>query len=57
MIIIKFWYWFSINETWYGINEKNGYNQFYLNASPMAFKGLGTMDLVDFYKSLVSRNY
>jgi GNAT superfamily N-acetyltransferase len=28
----------------------NGYNQFYLNASPMGFKGLGTMDLVDFYK-------
>jgi len=28
----------------------NGYNQFYLNASPMGFNGLGTMDLVDFYK-------
>jgi GNAT superfamily N-acetyltransferase len=28
----------------------NGYNQFYLNASPMGFKGLGTMDLVEFYK-------
>jgi GNAT superfamily N-acetyltransferase len=30
--------------------KRNGYNQFYLNASPMGFKGLGTMDLVDFYK-------
>jgi len=30
--------------------KKNGYNQFYLNASPMGFKGLGTMDLVEFYK-------
>lgn len=30
--------------------KKNGYNQFYLNASPMGFKGLGTVDLVDFYK-------
>lgn len=30
--------------------KKNGYKQFYLNASPMGFKGLGTMDLVDFYK-------
>lgn len=30
--------------------KNNGYNQFYLNASPMGFKGLGTMDLVDFYK-------
>ncbi len=30
--------------------KKNGYNQFYLNASPMGIKGLGTMDLVDFYK-------
>ena len=30
--------------------KKNGYNQFYLNASPMGFKGLGTMDLVNFYK-------
>jgi GNAT superfamily N-acetyltransferase len=30
--------------------KKNGYNQFYLNASPMGFKGLNTMDLVDFYK-------
>jgi GNAT superfamily N-acetyltransferase len=30
--------------------KKNGYNQFYLNASPMGFKGLTTMDLVDFYK-------
>lgn len=30
--------------------KKNGYNQFYLNASPMGFNGLGTMDLVDFYK-------
>ena len=29
--------------------KKNGYNQFYLNASPMGFKGLGTMDLVEFY--------
>lgn len=30
--------------------KKNGYKQFYLNASPMGFKGLSTMDLVDFYK-------
>lgn len=30
--------------------KKNGYNQFYLNVSPMGFKGLGTTDLVDFYK-------
>jgi len=30
--------------------KRNGYNQFYLNASPMGFKGLGTMDLVEFYK-------
>lgn len=30
--------------------KKNGYNQFYLNASPMGFKGLSTMDLVKFYK-------
>jgi len=30
--------------------KKNGYNQFYLNASPMGFKGLDIMDLVDFYK-------
>lgn len=30
--------------------KKNGYNQFYLNASPMGFKGLSTMDLVNFYK-------
>jgi len=30
--------------------KKKGYKQFYLNASPMGFKGLGTMDLVDFYK-------
>jgi len=30
--------------------KKSGYNQFYLNASPMGFKGLGTMDLVEFYK-------
>ena len=30
--------------------KNNGYNQFYLNASPMGFKGLSTMDLVDFYK-------
>jgi len=30
--------------------KNNGYNQFYLNASPMGFKGLGTMDLVKFYK-------
>jgi GNAT superfamily N-acetyltransferase len=30
--------------------KKNGYNQFYLNASPMGFKGLGTMGLVEFYK-------
>lgn len=30
--------------------KNNGYNQFYLNASPMGFNGLGTMSLVDFYK-------
>lgn len=30
--------------------KKNGYNQFYLNASPMGFKGLGTAALVNFYK-------
>lgn len=30
--------------------KKNGYNQFYLNASPMGFEGLVTMDLVNFYK-------
>lgn len=30
--------------------KKNGYSQFYLNASPMGFKGLSTTDLVDFYK-------
>jgi GNAT superfamily N-acetyltransferase len=30
--------------------KKNGYNQFYLNASPIGFKGLETMELVDFYK-------
>ncbi len=30
--------------------KKNGYNQFYLNASPMGFEGLGTTDLVNFYK-------
>jgi GNAT superfamily N-acetyltransferase len=30
--------------------RKNGYNQFYLNASPMGFKGLETVDLVNFYK-------
>lgn len=30
--------------------KKNGYNQFYLNASPIGFTGLRTMDLVDFYK-------
>jgi len=30
--------------------KKNGYNQFYLNASPMGFKGLGTTALVNFYK-------
>ena len=30
--------------------RKNGYNQFYLNASPMGFKGLETADLVNFYK-------
>ena len=30
--------------------RKNGYKQFYLNASPMGFKGLGTTDLVSFYK-------
>jgi GNAT superfamily N-acetyltransferase len=30
--------------------KKNGYNQFYLNASPMGFTGLKTMDLVEFYK-------
>ena len=33
-----------------GLMKKNGYKQFYLNASPMGFKGLGTIDLVDFYK-------
>jgi len=30
--------------------KKNGYNQFYLNASPMGFKGLSIIDLVNFYK-------
>ncbi len=30
--------------------KKNGYNQFYLNASPMGSKGLGTTNLVNFYK-------
>ena len=30
--------------------KKNGYNQFYLNASPMGFNGLDTMNLVNFYK-------
>ena len=30
--------------------KKNSYNQFYLNASPMGFKGLRNMDLVEFYK-------
>jgi hypothetical protein len=33
-----------------GLMKKNGYKQFYLNASPMGFKGFGTIDLVDFYK-------
>ena len=30
--------------------KEDGYNQFYLNASPMGFKGLGITDLVEFYK-------
>lgn len=30
--------------------KKKGYNQFYLNASPMGFRGLRTADLVEFYK-------
>jgi GNAT superfamily N-acetyltransferase len=30
--------------------KKQGYNQFYLNASPMGFKGLDTNNLVTFYK-------
>jgi GNAT superfamily N-acetyltransferase len=30
--------------------KQNGYNQFYLNASPMGFKGLNTLNLVNFYK-------
>ena len=30
--------------------KKNGYNQFYLNASPMGFNGLNTINLVNFYK-------
>lgn len=30
--------------------KKNGYTQFFLNASPMGFSGLGTVDLVEFYK-------
>jgi GNAT superfamily N-acetyltransferase len=30
--------------------KKNGYNQFYLNASPMGRSGLDIMDLVIFYK-------
>ena len=33
-----------------GLMKGNGYNQFYLNASPIGFKGLGAMDLVYFYK-------
>lgn len=33
-----------------GLMKNNGYNQFYLNASPMGSKGLSTIDLVDFYK-------
>jgi len=36
----------------YGMSlmKKDGYNQFYLNASPMGFKGLNTPNLVNFYK-------
>lgn len=30
--------------------KKNGFNQFYLNASPMGFGGLRTNSLVEFYK-------
>ena len=30
--------------------KKNGYTQFYLNASPMGFSGLDTTNLVNFYK-------
>lgn len=30
--------------------KRNGYNQFYLNASPMGSTGLGTKRLVEFYK-------
>mgnify|MGYP005606948671 FL=1 len=30
--------------------KKNGCNQFYLNASPMGFNGLNTINLVNFYK-------
>lgn len=30
--------------------KSKGYTQFYLNASPMGFDGLGTMDLVNFYR-------
>lgn len=33
-----------------GLMKKNGYNQFYLNASPMGFTGLDTNNLVNFYK-------
>lgn len=36
----------------YGMNlmKNKGYDQFYLNASPMGFNGLNTKDLVAFYK-------
>lgn len=30
--------------------KSKGYEQFYLNASPMGFSGLDTQDLVDFYE-------
>jgi len=30
--------------------KKRGYTQFYLNASPMGFTGLGLNDLIEFYK-------
>jgi GNAT superfamily N-acetyltransferase len=30
--------------------KDSGYRQFYLNASPMGFRGLATMELVNFYK-------
>ena len=33
-----------------GFMRKSGYNQFYLNASPMGFSGLNISDLVKFYK-------